>query len=186
MSRNTDHENVGQIDAQGSHQSQEGHGYGRDRACGNAHGRCYDRDGQRPFRAGACSARHFGDDREHRIGHMRGSGEQREEEGHDRSEKGHVGRMAAQDPGGQGDQVIKSSGGLQGSGRADHRNDHQNDVDGGAGGPHSEYEGQDRESQTSHDAQSEASHSGAHHNGGQHDRQFQPEHTALLELLCVD
>ena len=113
---------------------------------------------QRPLGPDAIATTDLGNDRQHRVGHVTGTGHHREGIGHRRCDERDVARIAMQHPRRDPHQIVQAASRLHGSRGRDHRHDHHHHVDGGAGGLKVEAEGHHGQADTPEHAQSDAAH----------------------------
>ena len=142
-----DHEHIQHGDVVRLQNDQRRYHGGCDRAGHNGKLRGDDGHGQRALGPHAVAAGHFGNDGQHRVGHVFG--------------------VLAQNARGQPDHQVQPACGLHGGGGADHGHDHQHHVDGRAGGLELEAEGQHGQAQPPKDAQADAASLRTHQNAQQ-------------------
>ena len=130
----------------------------------------------------------LGNHRQHRVGHVPGTGQHGEGVGDCRRDEGDVAGVAVQDPGGQPHQIVQATRRLHGGCGRNHRHDHQHHVDGGTGGLQVKAEGQNGQTYPAEDAQTDTADLGTHQNTQKNNRKLNGEkhdNSRRLSGLCV-
>ena len=107
---------------------------------------------------------------------MTGTSEDGEDIRHSRRHEGDVLRILAQDAGGDADHQVETAGGLHRCRRRNDRHDHQHDVDRRAGRLQAKTKGQNGETQTAENTETDATDAGAQQNTQQHDGELHIKH----------